>query len=400
LAAPAGQAGDDDVDLMKLEPLASETLPPSVAAVVRGAVPAKMMAVRGMAPLRPAELLIVMYQLSFDEDAAVKSAATAAPVGLPDRIVLTPLGESLPPQVLHFFAEHLPATRQQALEKILYNPVTADETFVLLARTLDERGLEIVFQNEVRLLRCPAIVETLYFNKRARMSSVTRALELCARNNVRPEGIPGFAEIVAAIKEDPNATAPSAADQIFQAVLSHTDGVGAVNTTAELAAITEHVAPAPGESGPVAPPEEKARKSSVSFTKFDELKIFEKIRLATVGNAYCRQVLIRDSNRLVAMSVIRSPSISDMEVVAAASNRALCDDVIRYIANNREFTKDYTVKQALVNNPKCPLASSLRLLNFLRPDDLKALSRSRNVPGALATAAKKLLQTRDKSGGN
>jgi hypothetical protein len=183
-------------------------------------------------------------------------------------------------------------------------------------------------------------------------------------------------------------------------VLSHTDGVGAVNTTAELAAITEHVAPAPGESGPVAPPEEKARKSSVSFTKFDELKIFEKIRLATVGNAYCRQVLIRDSNRLVAMSVIRSPSISDMEVVAAASNRALCDDVIRYIANNREFTKDYTVKQALVNNPKCPLASSLRLLNFLRPDDLKALSRSRNVPGALATAAKKLLQTRDKSGGN
>lgn len=380
------------MELMKLEPLASNLLPPSVAALVRGAAPAKLMAVRGMAPLRPAELLIAAYQLSFDADAAVKSAAAAAPVGLPDKVVLAPLADPLPPQVLHFFAEHLPGTRRQALEKILYNGATADETFVLLAKTLDESGLEIIFQNEVRLLRCPAIVETLYFNKRARMSSVTRALELCARNNVRPEGIPGFAEIVAALQEDPVPATASAADEVFQAVLSHTDGLEPLQT------------PPPttvqGPEEPAAVPEEKQRKGSASFIKFDELKIFEKIRLATIGNAYCRHVLIRDSNRLVAMSVIRSPSISDMEVVAAAANRAVCDDVIRFIANSREFTKDYAVKQALVNNPKCPLASSLRLLSFLRPEDLKAVSRSRNIPGALATAAKKLLQTRGKSSGN
>jgi len=141
------------------------------------------------------------------------------------------------------------------------------------------------------------------------------------------------------------------------------------------------------------------RTLSTSFIKFDELKIFEKIRLATIGNAYCRSVLIRDSNRLVAMSVVRSPAITDGEIVAAAANRAVCDDVIRFISNSREHTKDYAVKQALVNNPKCPLASSLRLLSFLRPDDLRAISRSRNIPGALATAAKKLLQTREKSGG-
>ena len=57
------------------------------------------------------------------------------------------------------------------------------------------------------------------------------------------------------------------------------------------------------------------------------------------------------------MSVIRSPSITDGEIIAAASNRALCDDVIRYIANSREHIKDYAVKQALVNNPKCPLGN-------------------------------------------
>jgi hypothetical protein len=374
---------------MKLEPIAGPALPKAVAALAAGAVPAKLMVVRGMAPMRPVEFLIAVYQLSFDPDAAVKSGAEAAPENLPEKIVLGPLGEALPPQVLHFFAERLPVSRRQAIERILFNQATADETFVLLGKRLDEGGLEIIFQNEVRLLRCPALVEALYFNKHARMSSVSRALELCARHGVRLDGIPAYAEMATAIMADPNAAVPSAADEAFAAVLTLPD--------AETLAVPGTDGDKDGTAGEAEP--ESKRKASASFIKFDELKIFEKIRLATIGNAYCRQVLIRDSNRLVAMSVVRSPAITDGEILAAAANRAVSDDVIRFIANSREHTKDYAVKQALVNNPKCPLASSLRLLNFLRPDDLKGVSRSRNIPGALATAAKKLLQTRGKSGG-
>jgi len=376
------------VESMKLEPLAGPALPKAVSALAAGAVPAKLMVVRGMAPMRPVEFLIAVYQLSFDPEAAVRSGAEAAPENLPEKIVLGPLGEALPPQVLHFFAERLPVSRRQALEKILFNQATADETFVLLGKRLEEGGLEIIFQNEVRLLRCPALVEALYFNKHARMSSVSRALELCARHGVRLDGIPAYAEMATAIMADPNAAAPSAADDAFAAVL----------TEANAPAVPADASPE-GSKDDAAGESESKRKPSASFIKFDELKIFEKIRLATIGNAYCRQVLIRDSNRLVAMSVVRSPAITDGEILAAAANRAVSDDVIRFIANSREHTKDYAVKQALVNNPKCPLASSLRLLNFLRPDDLKGVSRSRNIPGALATAAKKLLQTRDKSGG-
>jgi hypothetical protein len=375
---------------MKLEPLAGLALPKLVAALVAGASPAKLMAVRGMAPMRPAEFLIAVYQLSFDADAAVKSAAEAAPANLPDKIVLGPLGDPLPVQVLHFFAERLPPSRRQAIEKILFNQATSDETFVLLGKRLDEGGLEIIFQNEVRLLRCPALVEALYFNKHARMSSVSRALELCARNSVHLDGIPAFSDMATAIMADPNAAAPSAADDAFAAVLTEQNTPAAL-AQAGLKHDKDNAAEAPENE-----PEDK-KKTSASFIKFDELKIFEKIRLATIGNAYCRSVLIRDSNRLVAMSVVRSPAISDGEIVAAAANRAVCDDVIRFIANSREHTKDYAVKQALVNNPKCPLASSLRLLSFLRPDDLRSVARSRNIPGALATAAKKLLQTRNKS---
>jgi hypothetical protein len=374
---------------LKLDPLAGLAVPKAVAALAAGASPAKLMAVRGMAPMRPAEFVIAVYQLSFDADPAVKSAAEAAPASLPDKLVLGPLGDPLPVQVLHFFAERLPPSRHQAIQKILLNQATADETFVLLGGRLDEGGLEVIFQNEVRLLRCPALVEALYFNKHARMSSVSRALELCARNGVRLDGIPAYADMAAAIMADPNAATPSAADDAFAAVL--TESSVAVPTEPDVEG--DKVGAVEGSEP------DGERKLSASFIKFDKLKIFEKIRLATIGNAYCRSVLIRDSNRLVAMSVVRSPAITDGEIVAAASNRAVCDDVIRFISNSREYTKDYAVKQALVNNPKCPLASSLRLLSFLRPDDLKAISRSRNIPGALATAAKKLLQTRGKPGG-
>ena len=143
---------------LKLEPFAVDDLPAAIASLVSGASAAKLMAARGMAPLRPADLVVAVYQLSFDADDRVKHAAEAGPANLPDKVVLGPLGEPLPPAVLHFFAEHLPATRRKAFETILLNHATADETFVLLARRLDEGGLEIIFFAEtVRGVHTPTL---------------------------------------------------------------------------------------------------------------------------------------------------------------------------------------------------------------------------------------------------
>jgi hypothetical protein len=372
---------------MNLGPLPVDTLPPAVASLVHGATPGKLMAVRGMAPLRPAELLTAIYQLSFDGDPTVQAAAESAPAGMPDRILLGALGERLLPAVLHFFAERTHATRRPVLEKILYNQATADETFVHLAKTLDEQELEIIFQNEVRLLRCPALVEALYFNKQARMSSVSRALELCVRNHVHLDGIPGFAETAAALLADSSAAAPAETDQTFAAALAQ----------AEMLSV-DQIEAVPADEGASAEVVEADKQRGGTFIKFDELKMHEKIRLATIGNAYCRRVLIRDTNRLVAMTAVRSPSITPDEIVAAAASRSVCEDVIRFIANSREHVKHYPVKQALANNPKCPISLSLRLISYLHANDLKNLARSKNIPGAISSAAKELIQTRKNSG--
>jgi hypothetical protein len=368
------------------EPLPDEAVPAAVQKLTASPTGVKLMAARGIAPLRPSDLVVAIYQLSFDADAGVKAAAEAAPAALPDKIISSPLGESLPPPVIHFFAERLPATRLEPLERILYNQVAADETFCRLAARLGERELEIIVQNEIRLLRCPAIVSELFMNKQARMSSVNRAIELCARHNVRVEGIPSFDEIARSIKEDPTATDPSVADQSFEAVLQAVSG-----------ADEEAEDDAAADGDPKAKEKKSNRKSPViDFTK---LKLHEKIRLATLGNAYCRTNLIRDANKMVAMAVIRSPLITDSEVVRAAGNRQICEDVIRYVANQRDFIKLYQIKLALVNNPKCPLAFSLRLLNLLHGEDVKTVARSKNIPSALAVAARKLVQTRARSNG-
>lgn len=379
----AETAPESSAPSLTLAPLPLDGLPAAVQKLVAAPVPAKLMAAKGIAPLRPLELLVAIYQLSFDTDDAVKAAAEAGVNALPDKVLVPPLGEPLPPPVLHFFAERIAVTRVEPLARILYNQVTADATFVRLAGRVGERETEVIVQNEARLLRCPAIVQALFMNKQARMSSVNRAIELCARNNVRVEGIPAFDEIAKSIADDPTATDPAVADSGWGSVLEQTAAVAEEPDGEE-------------EVTRGGTPKEKTRKSPV--IDFGKLKLHEKIRLATLGNAYCRSNLIRDSNKMVAMAVIRSPLISDTEVVRAAGNRQVSEDVIRYIASQRDFTKMYQVKLNLTQNPKCPLGFSLRFLSSLHAEDVKALAKSKNVPSALAIAARKLVQTRNPNG--
>jgi len=51
-----------------------------------------------------------------------------------------------------------------------------------------------------------------------------------------------------------------------------------------------------------------------------------------------------------------------------------------------------------VFNPKTPIGVSLKWLLYLRPADLKNLSRSRNVSGPVKTAATAQLAKRERRG--
>jgi hypothetical protein len=121
------------------------------------------------------------------------------------------------------------------------------------------------------------------------------------------------------------------------------------------------------------------------------LPIMDRIKLAMKGTREQRAQLIRDSNRIVASAVLSSPKLTESEVEAFAKMPSASEDILRVIANNRGWLKNYGVVLSLTRNPKTPPAISLQLLHRLNERDTKMLSTDRNIPEAVRLAARKLI---------
>jgi hypothetical protein len=111
-----------------------------------------------------------------------------------------------------------------------------------------------------------------------------------------------------------------------------------------------------------------------------------------------RELLVRDTNKIVAVAVIKSGRITDNEVKSIATNRAINEDCIRALADNREYLRKYPIKVALANNPKTPISVAMSLLKSLHVKDLKGLANNRNVSAAVFSQAAKLYK--QKKAGN
>jgi phosphoribosyl-dephospho-CoA transferase len=128
------------------------------------------------------------------------------------------------------------------------------------------------------------------------------------------------------------------------------------------------------------------------FQKIQSMSVSEKLDLARKAGKDARSILMRDSNKIVQLTVIASPKITESEVLIIAGNRQINDDVLRHIANKKEWMKNYQIKLALVNNPKTPLSIALRQVFYLNQRDLALLSKSRAVPRPIIIAAQQRLK--------
>ncbi len=174
----------------------------------------------------------------------------------------------------------------------------------------------------------------------------------------------------------------------FTARLHPFDGVASIEKPTEFL-LTEVMRAQDERSGV----DDEEEAGAESFLKtLQKMKMIEKMRLATTGDREVRNYLIRDPSRLVQMAVISNPRISDTEVVAIANSKSVEEEVLRRIANSREWMKIYQVRSALAKNPKTPLPIALKLVQTLMAQDLKLISRSRTVPIAIAQAAQRQLR--------
>jgi hypothetical protein len=141
--------------------------------------------------------------------------------------------------------------------------------------------------------------------------------------------------------------------------------------------------------------EEKALNDSL-YNRIQQMSVSEMVQLATMGTREARNLLIKNPNRTIVQAVLNSPKITDDEITSFAGNKNLSKEVSLIISNKKEYTKNYMVKAALVNNPKTPLPTAIKFLRHLLPKDLRNVSKSKNVPTVLAKTAIKILENKGK----
>jgi hypothetical protein len=346
-------------------------------------LPLRMMGAKGLVPaVAPVDLVTLLFVLSFDADPGVVETALKTAEGLPDKIWSVALrSEGLKGPVLDWLADRFPR-KDGALELILLNPSTLDETIARLAPSVPQKLADIIRQNELRLLRHDAIVRGLCANPNALASSLDGACDFCVRNGLTLLDVPRLVEAHKRVHGvDPTVRPPTPGETA--AALMQDYAAELANEVAE--------APAKQET------EEETKKKLTITQRVMRMSVSEKIKLATLGNKEARTILLRDSNKLVCMAAATSPRMTDGEILGIANSRTVNADVLRYIYSNREFLKTYAIKISLVKNPKVPLPTALKMMYTLQEKDIKELARDRNVPQTIQSQAKSFMMKKEQA---
>jgi hypothetical protein len=360
-------------------PITAEFLPPNMRKHVDPAAPPplRMMAAKALVPLAPADMLGALFMLTFDADAGVRETATKTAAALPDRFSAGLRDEHVPAPVLGWFLTLLRAKDVYA-EMLVLNPTTPDEAVAEVARDCSAKISEIIGQNQLRILRHENILRNLCTNPNASPALIDNVCDFAVRNGVTIADVPQVQAARVRIF-GPQAAPPEPGPTAEEILQEFQEDVA-----------TEK----PEEEGAAEKPMEETKKLNLT-QRVMKMSIAQKIKLATLGNKEARSILIRDTNKLVCTAVIRSPRITDGEVLTCAANKAVNEEVLRIIYSSREFTKNYKIKMALLKNPKLPLSVGMKFLSTLRENDVKELSRDKNVPSALQGMAKKMMEKKN-----
>ena len=340
------------------------TLSPQAERYARRDAPreARLMAARGALPLPPVELATVLFALMHDPDAEVKSTARESLESLPENVIEPVITGATHPAVLSHLA-HACRDDEKRCEKLALNSETDDPTISFLA-TLPFKGVvEIVANNQERMLRAPEIVDALGSNPLTGRSVIDRILSFLG------------------------VEAPCEESEIEDGPVSDSEAVAALR--AVLGDDLGHLAQAMVE-------ESEANENANLYALIQQMNIVQKVKLARLGNKEARGLLVRDRNKVVAVAAVSSPKLSDNEVVTIAQSRSVCDEVLRVISSNRLWTRNYKIKLALATNPRTPQPTAMKFVNFLHDNDLKAIVKSKDVPTAVSTHSRRILTKKGK----
>ena len=325
----------------------------------------RRMAARGALPLEPLELSTVLFVLASDPEQEVKETARSSLESLPDHILSAVLRGPAHPALLSFMAQ-IHKENESHCETIALNNATDDETIARLAALPHSRVVDIISQNQERMLRHEEIVDALGANPLTGRAVIERILSFLGveerETTENDDDILDEKEAEAAVLE----LLGEDMGDVARLLASESDGDADEADEGNLYSIVQN------------------------------MSVMQKIKLARVGGKEARSMLVKDRNRIVASAVLASPKLTETEVITFAQNRSISDELLRIISNNREWTKNYQIKLALTTNPKTPIPQAVKFLNYLQDKDLRNLMKSKDVPNNVSAHARRILTKKGK----
>ena len=391
---------------------------------------------KGMLPLPPDVQVSAIYVLMGHKERSIRSAAAQTLQELDSEVTLRAISPRTHPKVLEYLTEHR-TEDQDFLARVYALPNANDRTACMIATAARGDLVNVICRNQSRLLMTPHVYLSLKENPQTTAAQLERVHSFLRMQNSLPDEPTPTPTPVSA----PAARTPAAPKKVNKPVSAATapklkrvkvSELTEMSVEAEvMAALLDlpspfsnpHIAKRleiliaekPEGSEGVEDPsftfsfQDDAEQFSSSMVTDDDLAPEEKlgiaqqiatmttgskIKLAFLGNAEARKLLLRDKNKQVAVAVVKSGRLSESEAGAIAANKNLHGDVLREVAINKEFLRSYKVKIGLVNNPKCPVSVAVGLVPLLQRSDLAALARNKNVPSVVRRTAKRTVQQR------
>lgn len=397
--------------------LSIESTNPVVRAVIEGKAPrnAQVAAARGILPLPPTDLLEILVNLVRSEDEELSRLASGTIREQDNTLLLDAINDqSVATSVLGYFAEHAEVVEIGVATAAINNGRTPEASIVALAQNAKKGELlELLSLNQQLLLRSPGLIDAIIANPHRTSEAERRASETKREffekergakqiaNELRAQGKIAAAEFFESSEMDGSDL--SAEDAILLAEMIEIPDADIDDSWMGLEYLEEFYEETPEERAAIV----NRILGELSADEFDlpterisminrimKMGMKDRVRLAMKGDREARNILIRDPNRIVCQAVVNNPKITEQEVEKIAAMRSVTEDVLRKIANDRQWARSYPIMHNLARNPRTPIANVLPILTRLQLRDLNAISKSKNVPDAVRRQALRLSQAR------
>jgi len=320
----------------------------------------QLLVARGMFPL-PVEMMIpLQIGLSKSTDEDVATAATESLESLDPEIVASVVAETREVDVLDYFASR--AVQPRLAQAIIQHRLVPTQALAQMAGGLSPDLQEILLLRQDAILQDPSLLERLEENPRL-SSYAKRRIDEYREHLLPRQRRAEEEEKTAAEDEEPTE------EEIEEAIT------------------WARKEPAEGEIDEV---------TGLSEAQIRTLPIPVRLKLSRGASRTLRNILVKDKNPMVAVSVMTGNAMGDGEVEMIAASKVVAEEVLETIARSRQWGRRYSIVHTLVKNPRTPAGLAARLVPRLGVRDLRLLSRDRNVSEVVRSTAARLYRIKSK----